>query len=300
MSTRSIIGTTTGTTFEGLYCHFDGYPTSQVPALAQIITRDGHDALPILTGATQAARGGATASWESLVAEMPAADTELPFADRSDWIESVPAKDRDPGIGHLYTHLSMGRDNARDSIVEGYGTVHLDSPIRFSGTLSDPHAQTGWCEWAYLFTEDLTLVVFEIADGLVEVGRFTREDLAALADGDESIRERVGHAECGEDYSRCSHYAWVHDDGVPQASRRLSMREWLGIEPLRPMSATGAVVGRRRYEFTGSGGSRHGNWEVSVKGQKAMVPVFRLEGNTYAPLPGVELIYPPTRETVAA
>lgn len=309
MSTRSAIGTTDGTTFSAVYCHFDGYPTGIVPDLARIITRDGADALPILLGEAQTARGGKTTSWESLVSEMPAPDTQLPYPEHFDYLDKVPAEERDRGISYLYSHLAGHRgseDEARDCIVEGYGTVLTKRPdIRFSGTL--PNADTGWCEWAYLFDQNLTLHVFECTGTLVERAQFTTADLAALAEGDTSMRERLGRVECGEDWSRCSHYAWVHDDTVPDESRYLSMSQWLGVDPIPYDRAIAAHISpeygktkAKRVEFSG-GGHLSGNlWCMSTKDGE-FVPVYTVDkhgsGERHL-LSGVHLVYPQTKVEV--
>lgn len=301
MSTRSIIGTTDNTTFEGIYCHFDGSPNSMAPTLAKIITRDGADALPVLTGQVEVATGGATSSWESLSADMAAADIELPYPTQQEYFENVAGKDRNAGLCYLYAQMMMEREDGRERMAEGYGVANLGHPIRFEGKVADRDPDVGMCEWAYLFTEDLTMVVYEIGRGLMEVERFTRDDLAAMVAGDEAVMQRLLHAECGADFSRCCHMAWFHDRSVPAESRRLSMQEWVGVEPLRPASAIGAIVGGRRYEFTGSGASRHGKWEVGVKDRKGNVPMFeQLPGSELKPLPGVELIYPQTKADLVA
>lgn len=301
MSTPSIIGTTDGTNFEGLACRFDGYPTGMVTDLAKIITRDGHSALPIITGKAQAAHGGATGSWESLVATMPAHDMDLPYADHRDYFENVPAAERNPGVSLLYSHLGRGTEvEERGRIVEGYGIAHT-APYAGTtyGTLDAPDT---WIGWAYLFTEDLSLVVCEIEGDTApmrERERFTRDELAALAGGDEALAARVSRAECGERYERCSHYAWAHDDSIPEESRYLSMDEWLGLEPMRPDSAVAATVDGTRYQLSQSGRLRGGKWHVGIEGSSEYVPLFKVdERRGYGPLPGVELFFPPTKAAV--
>lgn len=294
MSTRSIIGTTDETTYDGIYCHYDGYPSGMVPALAEIIVRDGAEALPVLSGRESRASGGPTTSWSSVVPEMPAPTTKLPYPDRETYYDKVPPDKRDPGIESLYVHLDMCRKNGRDRVIEGYGTVQTMHPMRYSGILGGAEVDFD-IQWVYLFTDDLTLIVFEGTEPIMEVGRFTYDDLVAITAEGDAIMKRLSQAECGEDYSRCCHVVWAHVKDVPKASKNLSMQEWIGSRPLNPMSAIGAVVNGRRYEFTGSGGTRHGKWEVSVKGQQAMVPMFSQKRNEFTPLPGVELIYPPTR-----
>lgn len=302
MSTRSIIGTTDGTTFEGIFCYFDGYPSHMVRALATIITRDGDAALPVLTGQEKRARGGETANWESLDPEMPSPDTELPYPNRGDYLKNVPVEDQDAGLSALYVHLDTGDPaERRDQVIEGYGTVMTRNPVRFSGTITDRDVNLGWCEWAYLFTEDLTVVVYEVlTTGLSEVGRFTRDDLKAITEGDEEACERISHAECAEDYSRCSHVAWVHAPDAPEESKHLGMREWLGLEPVSLDQAVAAVVGGTRYELTGSSSVRSGVLSLYLRGGDAL-PVAKTDkrGRATKTLPGIELVLPPTKPELA-
>lgn len=279
-----------------------GYPSHMVRALATIITRDGDSALPVLTGQEKRARGGETANWDSLTPEMPSPDTELPYPDRRDYLDNVPAEDQDAGLYALYVHLDRG-DTAerRDRVIEGYGTVMTNHPLRFSGTVADREADLGWCAWAYLFMEDLTVVVYDVlATGLSEVGRFTRADLKAITEGDEQTCERIAHAECAEDYSRCSHYAWVHDDTVPDESRHLSMSQWLGMEPISLNRAVAAIVGGTRYEVTGSSSVRNGRLFLYLRGGDAL-PVAKTDkrGRATTTLPGIELVLPPTKPELA-
>lgn len=303
MGTPSIIGTTDGTTFEGLTCHYDGYPTSMVPELAKIITRDGHAALPTLTGEVHVARGGATRGWESIEAAMPPSDRELTYSDSRDYYNNVPGPDRDPGTSLLYSHLSRGNEKEeRDRIAEGFGVVNVaEIPGTHTGLISSPDT---WIGWAYLFADDLSLGVYEIEGDkspMHERARFTREELAALAAGDEALAGQVSQAECGERYQRCSHYAWVHDSTIPEESRNLSIGEWMGTEPMSPESATSATVGGERYELSRSGRLRGGKWQVGVKGTSEYVALFRVtKKRGYVPLPGVELFFPPTKADVAA
>lgn len=301
MSTRSIIGTTDGTTFTGVYCHSDGYPSHMVRALAKIITRDGEAALPVLTGQEKRARGGETANWDCLEPEMPSADTEPPYPDFRTYVDNVPVGERDSGIVALLGHLTFDPDGEkRGQVIEGYGTVMTRNPLRFSGAVTDREADTGWCQWAYLFTDDLTVIVYEIGEGLTEVERFTRDDLAAITEDDEATCQRIRYAECGKNFSRCNHVAWAHDDTAPDESKRLGMLEWLGVEPISLDQATGAVVKGERYEFTGGGRSNGPEsrriWELSIKGG-GYLPALRMDsrGRFTKTLPGVELILPPTK-----
>lgn len=302
MSTRSLVGTIDGTTFDGIYCHYDGYPAHMVRQIAAIIARDGARAFPVFAGKEVKARNGSTA-WDSLSAYMPHPDTELPYPDNVDYFDNVPANEREPGVLALYAQVSSKQDvaAARDQIIEGYGVAAATELPRRSGEVGDSEVNTGWCEWAYMLTDDLSLVVLQPRDGLVEVERFTYEDLLAITAEDPATCERIQHAECGKDYSRCVHYAWWHDDTVPQESRSLGMREWLGLEPTTLDRAVAVVVGGQRHTLTGGGSSRGTTWVMRTTDGKD-IPVIRRERGKSKdrPLPGVELILPPTKVEMTA
>lgn len=164
MSTHSVIGTTDNVTYDGIYCHYDGHPRAMVYFLAKIIARDGADALLVIMGSEQRAKAGKPDTWHTLHPETPAPDTALPYG-----------------------------DEARDHTVEGFGIISTAGPIyskkgpvSFSGPLAD--ADTAWADWMYLFTEDLTLRVFECRAGTIamEVTRFSYDDLVALASDSEA------------------------------------------------------------------------------------------------------------------
>lgn len=301
MSTRSIIGTTDGSDYEGIYCHFDGAPTHMLAHLARIVATRGSEGVEVLAGQRPRPEGGYARGWSFIASDMPALPETLPYPDYSSWAEANPDPlSRDRRWQLLYNALGpVPTRESRNAITAGYGATIACAdammPPVFAGTLGR-ESTLGMCEWAYLFTEDLSVLVCEARASLVEVACFTYEELVALADGDEELRDRVQVAECGEGFSRCSHMAWAHDSSVPEESRGLSMREWIGRDPMGPESAVAAIVDGERVEFTGSGMLRDGNWAVSVKGRSEMVPVYRQQGITRVPLPGVALIYPPVRE----
>lgn len=303
MSTRSIIGTVTEDNFHGLYCHFDGNPANMVPALAKIITRDGKPALDVLMGKTAIAANGPAKCWESISADMPAADTLLLYPTLSDYWDAIPVGNRNPGLVDLYGHL--GYDDTperRGQVAAGYGTVVTEHSVSFSGNLNES-PETGWAEWMYLFTEDLTLIVFDVLrHGLVETGRFTLKELKAMAGEATATDPRVLVAECGENFSRCVHMAWFHDDDeVPTASRGLSMDEWLGTSPVALEKAVAVVVRGKRRELELGGHSGAGKWWKTVKGTGENVAVFRIgrDGRDDEALPGVKLVLPETKASLA-
>lgn len=308
MSTPSIIGTTNGTTFKGIYCNYDGYPTHMGRALAEIITRDGADAIPVLTGAEARARAGKPGVWDSIAPEMPAPDTVLPYPDRSTYLNSVDQGDADAGVFALYVaveNLSAcirrdeGEQDPRDYVVEGYGSILKAGGVGLSGTLHSA-CPTSAGEWAYLFDENLTLHVYESLDSLSEVAQFTVADMAAIASGDEDAVKRLSHAECGENYERCSHVAWAHDPDAPEESQRLGMLAWLGREPIPERDAVAVIVGGTRYEVTGSSQIRNGRLSLHLQGGDDL-PVAKTDrrGNVVALLPGIELVMPPTKPELA-
>lgn len=302
MSTRSIIGTVARNgDFEGLYCHYDGYPSNMVPALAAIITRDGAAALDVLTGKTAVAPGGPAGYWNSICPQMPAHDMPLLYPTTGEYWDAVPAGQRNPGIESLIAHLGCDRDKAefRSEIAEGYGIMHSKA-TKFVGNIHKA-PNTGWTEWMYLFTEDLTLLALDVLRGsVVEAGRFTVADLKALAEGDVTVQARVGVAECGEGFSKCIHYAWFHDDSVPSEARGLSMRSWMGKAPVPLSQAVAVIVDGERLELDAGGYSGRGKWWRTVRGTGVGVAVFRVgrDGRDDELLPGVELVLPPTRAVV--
>lgn len=114
--------------------------------------------------------------------------------------------------------------------------------------------------------------------------------------------------ECGEDFRRCNHYAWVH--GLLPRSSNLGTQTYLGYAPLNFRDAIAFIVGGKRLSATGNGGnSNYFNsqgrafpadaWIATLqsrKGRRLDVPVARITKNGYEPFPGVIWIYPPTRD----
>jgi len=125
--------------------------------------------------------------------------------------------------------------------------------------------------------------------------------------------------ECGENFERCSHYAWYHNL-LPKTSN-LSTKTWLGYRLLDFHDAVGFAIKGKRYASTGCGRSSNyhdddrgkfpaNTWVATVKaknGRRIDVAVAKMVGNEYKPIPGVVWIYPPTKnnptesqETVAS
>lgn len=206
MSTHSILGTLTETTFEGIYADSDGQPTAMVPHLAAIATRDGQAGVEVLTGTRPRSEGGRVGSWDFISEHMPAADTPLPQPTHIDYLRSLPSgpQGADAGLTALYTIIGLlgSESEARERIAAGYGLVRPPRRGAWFGGDVTAAPPTGQCEWAYLFTSDLDLVVYELAEGMIERERFTRAELADLAEGDEALGHRVREAEFGAGLSR--------------------------------------------------------------------------------------------------
>ena len=92
-------------------------------------------------------------------------------------------------------------------------------------------------------------------DGLaVHLGHPTFERVGLCPWGQEITDTEWQVLECGEDFERCGHYAWVHFPDMPEESRRLSTSAYLGRDPLRHHDAIALIVDGQRLELTGSGG----------------------------------------------
>ncbi|MGH2506549.1 MAG: hypothetical protein ACRDHZ_03900 [Ktedonobacteraceae bacterium] len=116
--------------------------------------------------------------------------------------------------------------------------------------------------------------------------------------------------ECGENYERCTHYAWAH--GLLPRTSNLSTQTWLGNRPLDFHDVIAFIVDGKRYASTGCGGNSdyfnrsgmrterypHNCWISTVKarnGNHTDVPVAKIDGEKYVSLPGVVWVMPATR-----
>jgi len=163
------------------------------------------------------------------------------------------------------------------------------------------------CEWLYVFDEDTRkLFVRDINH---------KEDVAVIdVDGDEPDWAKI---ECGENFERCHHCAWVH---FPQLKgSNIGIQQFLGREAFRLCDAVAFIVNGKRVKNTGSGGdaahlSRFhkipaelppNTWIATVvyaNGSRADVPVAVRGPGGEKPFPNVKWVFPPTlvnpRETV--
>lgn len=221
MTTHGIIGTITAdhtaiTARTTVRC--DGYPTWMLPALAQIISTHGADALAVITGTTPRPGNRTPATdWDSLNVGTPDPATLTP--------ETV-LSDLDNAERVAYSHLAFNgfSDEARDLITPGYGMAYTDGPEPLSDAAPlSSLTNWGFSEHAYLFTPDGTCHVYACTpENLTLLDSLTPEELAEWDSAE--FRARAERAECGEDYERCPHMAYYH---VPGADPALSMSEHL-------------------------------------------------------------------------
>lgn len=288
MSTRSFVGSVDSTgTFRARYVHWDGYPTAMGKTLATMIARDG--VLPVLDVLTEQRPG-----WSSLLDSTPDItrvdpDPEAPLGSAAALAADFGpcGRYRDggvvnvPGYGCAYA-VQKGGDS-----LDNWITGTLD-PERASASVE----QSTWCEWGYLLSED-TLYVVRCDAHPVLVTQVPLDRLAQVTS------ETWVAIECGEQFEECSHYAWFHDETVPEESKGLTMREWLGVVPMTVDRAI-AVIDHlgNPTKVTRSGYSRGNTWHARTKDGSA-VPLYTVKGNTATPLPDLVYVYPKRKEDMA-
>jgi hypothetical protein len=114
--------------------------------------------------------------------------------------------------------------------------------------------------------------------------------------------------ECGENFERCTHYAWYHNL-VPKTCN-LSTQAWLGNRPLEFHDAAAYIIDGKRYLATGSGGNGDylrrmtgqdfpsSVWIATVQagnGKRINLPVANIISGGYTPYKGVIWVFPPTK-----
>ncbi|SRR6266576_58459 len=287
MSTRSVIarvGEHEGQ-FAGRYVHADGMPTSMGATLWNVLhghfKNDVGKMLAYLIDAKHAQCG-----WSALVRKdfnlKPAYTWQKAIAD-----------------GAKYEVYSKRADYLRPQCFAGRPG---EEPCLF--TEKDVKNGTD-VEWLYVFDEaECKLFVRDVS---------ANEDVAVIdLDG---VEPNWVHAECGENFERCSHYAWVHN--LQPRTSNLSTQTWLGNRPLEFRDATAFIVNGKRLKNTGSGGDAiflnqsnfrfhperkpfpSGTWVATVvagNGKRMDIPVAKRIENGFAPLPGVQWVYPPTKD----
>ncbi len=282
MSTRSVIarvGEHEGQ-FAGRYVHADGMPTSMGACLWNLL--QGHfknDLAKMLTYLIDAKH--AQCGWSSLVGKdfnlKPAYTWQKATAD-----------------GAKYEVYSKRPDYLRPQCFAGRPG---EEPCLF--TEKDFEDGTD-VEWLYAFDENQCKLYIR------DIG--AKEDVAIVDLNGEEPNWVV--IECGEQFERCHHCAWVHN--LQPKTSNLSTQTWLGKRPLEFHDAIAFVVSGKRLKNSGSGGdsdffnrslrvSRYpsGTWVQSViagNGRRLEVPVAKRTEKGFVPFPGVTWIYPPTKD----
>ena len=181
------------------------------------------------------------------------------------------------------------------------------------GFLHDEKSDCG-AEWAYLFE------TLPERDGEPEQRILHVLDRQKHKDSEEYFWNETGRIdldskdeinwmaiECGENFERCSHYAWYHNL-VPKTSN-LGTQTWLGKRPLEFHDAIAFIIQGKRYRSTGSGGDADflsrgttrfpsGTWVQSLvagNGKRMDISVAKRTDKGFVPLVGVQWVMPPTK-----
>jgi len=282
VSTRSVIarvGEHEGQ-FRGRYVHADGYPTGMGPTLWTALHGHFKNNLAAMLAYLIDAKH-AQCGWSALVGKdfnlKPAYTWQKAIAD-----------------GAKYEVYSKRPDYLRPQCFAGRPG---EEPYLF--TEKDFENGTD-VEWLYVFDEaERKLFIRDIG---------AKEDVAIIdLNGEEPNWVAI---ECGENFERCSHYAWVHN--LQPKTSNLSTQTWLGKRPLEFHDAVAFIVNGKRLKNSGSGGdsdffnrslrvSRYpsGTWVQSLiagNGRRLEVPVAKRTDKGFVPFPGVTWIYPPTKD----
>jgi hypothetical protein len=125
MATRGIVARATNEGWEGRYAHWDNYPERMVYVLGELVARDG-------VGKVVETLIINNASWSSID----------PFAKKGETGLCDP-----------------------EAVVNGYGVIHLDSPLDETEPFTQNDTELAWAEWLYI-----------IHDTILEVRRIERDE----------------------------------------------------------------------------------------------------------------------------
>jgi hypothetical protein len=287
MSTNGIIARSTGEgTFKGRYHHWDSYPSGLGVALVELYRGHfKHDLTHMLTVLLDQHPAG----WSTIV-------------------------QKDFGLKPGYTNVGSRPDGMS---IEEFQNQPLNRRLQCychgarheEDFLHDEKSDCG-AEWAYVFDEDEKVLHVLDRQKHEVSGEYHWQDVGRidLATEDEINWTAI---ECGENFERCSHYAWYHNL-LPKTSN-LGTQTWLGNCPLEFHDAIAFIVDGKRYKATGSGGNsnylRHmagknllpDVWVSSVisgNGKRLEIPVAKItKDDGRVPLSGVQWVFPPTSKT---
>jgi hypothetical protein len=190
-----------------------------------------------------------------------------------------------------------GWNDERFILVPGWGVAYTDSADDEWLTPFD----TWDTEWVYILADDATHV------GVCSFDDTVPPTFVGSYRWDQPEPDWIV-VECGVDFERCKHYAWVHFPDLPEESQRLSTKTWLGQKPLDVRDAVGFEIKGVHYKPTGSGhrerlnGDYGERWFESCKGpsgERIELPVWEDSSGEPKLLQGVKAIYPPTKERVS-
>lgn len=308
MSTRSFTGEVDAEgQFKGRYVHSDGYPSHMGATLAALVEREGVKG--VLQRVTRDYYGWSTLSETTPDIKGVRADSSAEWGSPGRQAALFRGKyaiygdgrfENVPGWGIAYT-TKQDQSSAEDWIEGG---INFDTGEVFG-------LESTWGEWGYVF--DVEEGVLHVIRVIVPEGenRTSGTVLASIPVADLS-QTNWGSIECGENFEHCSHYARFHDDN---AGQYVSMRQWLGLEPMEPNAAVAVVVDGERFTLTGGGSvysigaarlatnptrlvgtpTSANDWVASAKaenGEYVGVVTKREDGSIPE---GVEFVYPPTK-----
>jgi hypothetical protein len=311
MSTRGLIGKATGeeSKFTARYHHSDSYPTglgkflvelyrghfnSNLDAMLKVLLDEHPAGWSCIVGTDFKLKPGYTMD----NSKYPSFD--MPEAERKKAVDAYYAS-ADYRRPHCYCH-GQRHEEAQEF-------TQNDEPE----------------SWAYIFDTSTGEKILHVLHPAKTTGsdKWHWEEIERIElDSPEPINWTA--IECGENWERCSHYAWYHKM-LPRTSN-LTTRTWLGLDPLDFRDAVAFIVNGKRYEATGSGGDANflnrsradyavrqrqplpkrfprDTWVVTVKagnGKRLDVPVAMVkstqDGQKFTPLPGVVWVYPATKD----
>lgn len=166
MSTRSLVGVLDddGRTYRARYCHSDGYPSHQLPALGEAL-HEHHDSDLARLAAALLEHDWSFIAASEAAAEAADSGARSPY--RPDHVQPTP------GVGYHYTD-------------------HQD-PEPGTGTLDEQDAGGG-IEWLYLVAGDQIRAYYPVDGAWEHFGDFSAIDLKGLDHADLSAREEAAYA----------------------------------------------------------------------------------------------------------
>jgi hypothetical protein len=279
VSTRGIIARATGEgKFIGRYHHSDSNPTDLGAYLWNLyhdyFRRDLSKMLAYLIDSPHAVCG-----WSSIV------EKDFTLTPGYTWQKVI-------GGSGEYAVYSKLPDYRRPQCFAG-------RPGETEDTRTENDLQDTDCEWLYAFDEEQHKMFVRDLNH--------KEDVAVVdLNGDEPDWTKI---ECGENFERCHHLAWVH--GLLPRTSNLSTQTFLGRKPLDMHDAIAVEIDGKLLKTTGSGGDSNfynrtrcesfppDTWVASLQyrnGRRIELPIAKRVGNAYEPLPGVAWIFPPTKD----